>query len=349
MRVVITGASGNVGSALVERLAAEERVDSVVGICRRPHEWRPPKTTWQFLDVADDDLVPVFDGADAVVHLAWLFQPTRDPQTTWHANVTGTDRVLRAVDRAGVPAVVVASSVGAYSPRVDRELVDESWPTHGWPANAYSREKAFVERLLDVHELASPGRRVVRMRPAFTFQHRASVQQRRLFVGPLLPVRLMKPGRLPVVPDPGGLHFQALHADDAATAYAGAVLQPVEGAFNLAGEPVLDVPAVAQLLRARTATVPTGLARTALAAAFHARLAPASPDLFELLVHAPLMSTARAHEVLGWRPAHPAPQAVAEFLEGLLDSDGWPTPPLAPQTSGRFRRHEAATGVGATP
>lgn len=349
MRVVVTGASGNVGSALVERLVGEDQVESVVGVCRRPHEWRPPKTTWEFLDVAEDDLVGVFEGADAVVHLAWLFQPNREPNTTWHANVTGTDRVLAAVERADVGDVVVASSVGAYSPRVDLRPVDESWPTHGWPANAYSREKAFVERLLDLHELAFPDRRVVRMRPAFTFQHRASVQQRRLFVGPLLPVRLMKPGRLPVVPDPGGLRFQALHAEDAAAAYAQALLRPVTGAFNLAGEPVLDVPAVAELLRSRTARVPTGLARTALAAAFHARLAPAAPDLFELLVHAPMMSTQRARDLLDWKPAHPAPEAVAEFLNGLIAGDGWPTPPLAPATSGPFRRHEVATGVGATP
>lgn len=349
MRVVITGASGNVGSALVERLAAEEQVTSIVGICRRPHEWRPPKTSWSFLDVAEDDLRPAFESADAVVHLAWLFQPTRRPRTTWHANVTGTDRVLRAVDAAGVPAVVVASSVGAYSPRVDLEPVDESWPTHGWPANAYSREKAFVERLLDVHELTFTGRRVVRMRPAFTFQPRASVQQRRLFVGPWAPVAALRPGRLPVVPDPGGLHFQALHAEDAAAAYAQAVLRPVSGAFNLAGEPVLDVPAVAELLGTRTVTVPIGLVRTALAAAFHARLAPAAPDLFELLTHAPMMSTARARALLDWEPVHPARDAVASFLDGLYSGEGWPTPPLAPETSGPARRHEVATGVGGTP
>ena len=349
MRVVVTGASGNVGSALVDRLAGEDQVESVVGICRRAHEWRPSKTTWEFLDVAEDDLAPVFQGADAVVHLAWLFQPTREPNTTWRANVTGTDRVLAAVEHADVGTVVVASSVGAYSPRVDLEPVDESWPTQGWPANTYSREKAFVERLLDLHELAYPDRRVVRMRPAFTFQHRASVQQRRLFVGPLLPVRLMKPGRLPVVPDPGRLHFQALHAEDAAAAYAQAVLRPVTGAFNLAGDPVLDVPALAELLKSRTAQVPTGLVRTALAAAFHARLAPAGPDLFELLVHVPMMSTQRARDLLGWQPAHPAQDAVGDFLDGLLAGDGWPTPPLAPSTSGPFRRHEVATGVGAVP
>ena len=187
------------------------------------------------------------------------------------------------------------------------------------------------------------------MRPAFTFQHRASVQQRRLFVGPLLPVRLMKPGRLPVVPDPGGLRFQALHAADAAAAYAQAVLRPVTGAFNLAADPVLDVPAVADLLHSRTTSVPIGLARTALAAAFHAQLAPAAPDLFELLLHAPMMSTQRARELLGWRPVHPAREAVAHFLDGLLAGDGWPTPPLSPSTSGRFRRHEVATGVGTVP
>ena len=56
MRVVITGASGNVGTALVERLGEDEAVEQIVGVCRREHDWRPSKTTWVYADVASDDL-----------------------------------------------------------------------------------------------------------------------------------------------------------------------------------------------------------------------------------------------------------------------------------------------------
>ncbi len=345
MRVVVTGASGNVGSALVERLAADPAVDEVVGVCRRSHEWRPAKTSWVFLDVATDDLGPVLDGADAVVHLAWVFHPTRDAQRTWHVNVSGTDRLLRAA--ASVPVLVVASSVGAYSPRRDLAPVDEAYPTLGVATAAYSREKAFVERLLDIHENAHPGQRVVRFRPGFIFQQRAATQQRRIFMGPLVPGRLLRPGTLPVVPIPSGLHLPMLHTEDAADAYAAAVRRPVAGAFNLAADPPLSSDDLAEILGARKVSVPPRLARAALAAAFAAHAVPVPPGLLDLAMAVPIMDSSRARAELSWRPRHTPAEAVEAFLAGVSGESGHPTPPLAEETSGPLRSHELATGLGA--
>jgi nucleoside-diphosphate-sugar epimerase len=66
--------------------------------------------------VAQDDLVPHLLDADALIHLAWLFQPTHDPVVTWRSNVEGSIRVFDAAVEAGVPTIVYASSVGAHSP-----------------------------------------------------------------------------------------------------------------------------------------------------------------------------------------------------------------------------------------
>ncbi|MBB3725074.1 nucleoside-diphosphate-sugar epimerase [Nonomuraea dietziae] len=217
MRVIVVGASGNVGTSVLESLESEHRVTSVVGVARRRPRWSPgPKTSWHTADVADDDLTGVFEGADAVIHLAWLFQPTRDPLVTWRANVLGSMAVFRSVAQARVPALIHASSVGAYSPGLKDHAVDESWPTHGWPRAAYSREKAYVERVLDLFERDHPAIRVVRMRPAFIFKREAASEQRRLFGGPFLPGRLVH--RMPLIPDIPGLRVQALHTSDAAQA-----------------------------------------------------------------------------------------------------------------------------------
>jgi nucleoside-diphosphate-sugar epimerase len=354
MRIVVTGASGNVGSALVERLGRDDRVDSIVGISRRPHDWHPDRTEWVHLDLGSnstdvtDDLAKAFQGADAVVHLAWLFQPTRHPEVTWRANVIGTTRVLDAVDRAGVPAVVVASSVGVYSPRAGLDLVDESWPSHGQPLTAYSREKAYVERLLDAHEARHPDRRVVRVRPAFIFQARAATQQRRLFMGPLVPHTLLR-SRIPVVPMPADLRLQTVHTSDIAEAYTAAATRNVRGAFNLAAEPVLGPHELAGLLGGRWVPAPARAMRAALAAAWSAHAVPASPQLFDLLMSVPMMSAQRARDELGWVPEVSAPDAVRTFLDGLGRDSDVPTPPLADGTSGPTRRHEAATGVGERP
>src|SRR5688500_12418855 len=116
MRVVVVGATGNVGTSVIRALEADESVTSIVGVARRLPGWRPGRTEWVKADVVTSDLAQIFDGAAAVVHLAWLFQPTRDATVTWRANVLGSVRVFQAVAQAGVPALVHASSVGAYSP-----------------------------------------------------------------------------------------------------------------------------------------------------------------------------------------------------------------------------------------
>jgi len=347
MRVVVLGATGNVGTSVVQALIQDVDIESVVGVARRVPEWQPENVAWRSADVTTSDLVSLLTGADAVVHLAWAFQPTHDPAETWRVNVGGSDRVFAAVGRAGVPVLVYASSVGAYSP-VSSEAsdakprVDESWPTHGWSAAAYCREKAYVERLLDRFELSHPECRVVRMRPCFLFKPEAAPEQRRIFAGPLLPERLAGRLRLPLVPELRGLAFQAMHTADAAAAYALAVRTHVRGAFNLAADPVVDGEALTASLGGKAVRTPVRPVRALLAGAWHARLIPAAPDLFDFVLRMPLMDTTRARTELGWKPTHSSIEAIDAFKAGLRSGHGFPTPPLQP--SSRRLKELAAAG-----
>ena len=330
MRVVVVGATGNVGTSLVQALGDEPEVTSVLGVAGRLPDWSPAKTRWAAADIRTADLAALFRGADAVVQLAWVFQPTHDPVTTWQTNVEGTIRAFEAVLAAGVRVLVYASSVGAYSPGPKDRPVDESWPTNGWPTAGYTREKAYLERVLDVLERDHPELRVVRLRPGFIFQRESAAQQRRLFAGPLLPGRLVRPGVVPVVPDLPGLRFQAMHASDAAEAYRLAILRDVRGAFNVAADPVVDGAVLAELLRARTVRPPVRAVRSALAAAWHLHLVPASPQLFDAVLRLPVMDLTRARTELGWSPRYSSLDALRELLDGLRQGAGMSTPPLRP-------------------
>jgi nucleoside-diphosphate-sugar epimerase len=314
----------------VHLLAEDTEVGSVLGMARRIPDWSPAKTDWSAVDLASDetDLVKEFEGADAVVHLAWAFQPTHDPAATWRTNVLGSMRVFEAVAAAKVPTLVHASSVGAYSPGPKDHAVDESWPTHGWPDAAYCREKAYLERALDSFEHEHPGTRVVRMRPAFLFKRESASEQRRIFGGRLLPGPLARPELLPLLPDIPGLRVQALHTDDAAKAYQLAVHTQVQGAFNLASEPPVDAEMLGELLGARPVRLPRTAARSAIAAAWGLRLLPASPHLFDAVLRLPLMDCSRAHAELHWRPERAAGEVLEEFLRGLQQGAGADTEPL---------------------
>lgn len=349
MRIVVVGGTGNVGTSLIEALGNEDEISSLLGLARRKPAWNPPKTSWAQADITRDDLCAHFEGADAVVHLAWLFQPTHNPLITWQNNVEGSIRVFRAVAQARVPVLVYASSVGVYSSGPKDRAVDEHWPTQSLATAAYGREKAYVERLLDTFERDQAGTRVVRLRPGFIFKRESASQQRRLFAGPLIPNPIAHKELIPIVADLPYFHFQALHSSDAAEAYRLALLRPVEGAFNIAAEPVLDPSRLAGVLGARLVKLPRKAVRGAVAAAWHLRLTPASPHLLDLVGQLPTMDTTRARAELGWSPQRSATDAIEAFLEGLIEAAGMDTPPLDPKAGGPMRSREFATGVGARP
>jgi UDP-glucose 4-epimerase len=349
MRVVVVGATGNVGTSTLQALTGDDRVDSILGIARRLPELEMPKVEWAEADIRSADLVSPFRGADAVIHLAWLIQPSRDEQETESVNVAGSERVFGSVAEAGVPRLVYASSVGAYSPGPKDHFVDESHPTDGIETSFYSRHKAAVERILDRFESTTPSVSVARLRPALIFKGEAASGIRRLFAGPFLPNALITRSLIPIVPAVPGLRFQAVHSLDVGDAYRRAVFSDATGPFNIAADPVLDPDRLGDLLGARPIRVPSGLLRVATSATWHLRLQPTPPGWLDLALRVPLMSSERAKRELGWEPHRSAEQALLELLDGLRHGRGLPTPPLDPHTGGPLRSREIASGVGARP
>jgi UDP-glucose 4-epimerase len=349
MRVVVLGATGNVGTSVMESLEGESRVDEIVAVARRAPGRTFARTTFQEADIATSELLALFRGADAVVHLAWLIQPGRSESITHRVNVAGSERVFRAAVEANVPALVYASSVGAYSPGPKDRLVDESWPTDGIRSSFYSRHKVAVERALDRLELEQPEMRVVRMRPGLIFKAQAATEIRRLFAGPFLPRALLRPELIPVVPDTPRLRFQAVHSLDVGDAYRRALVSDARGAFNLAADPPIGPAELARILRARPIKVPPQVLRSGAALTFALRLQPSEPGWVDMALAVPLMDSTRARTELGWQPQHSGTDALAELIEAMRLGTDDRTPPLAGATSGPARVRELLTGVGRRP
>lgn len=342
VRVVVVGASGNVGTAVLRRLAEDGTVTSVVAVARRTPRDRPPPpydvATWVACDVgahdADGDVIAAlaaaFAGADAVVHLAWAIQPSHDRHRLRATNVVGARRVVRAAATAGVPHLVVASSVGAYAPSPGDAPRDESWPTGGVRTSSYSVDKAAVETLLD-RAATRTDLTIARLRPALVFQRDAGHEIARYFLGPLVPRRAVD-GHLPVLPWPRGLRLQAVQADDLADAFREAVVRQVRGAFNIAGPGIMRGPDVAALVAgARLREVPVGAARAAVAGGWHARVVPVGPGWLDMALAAPVLDTARAARELDWRPRWSGVQALHQLVEGVAAGAGTASPPLRPR------------------
>jgi UDP-glucose 4-epimerase len=346
MRVVVVGPTGNVGTSLLPALEDDPVIESVLGLARRTPSSHFAKTSWIGADITESELEPHFQGADAVVHLAWAIQPSRSIGALYNVNVAGSKRVFDAVAAAGVPALVYASSVGAYSPGPKMRAVDESWPTEGVATSFYSRHKAEVESLLDAFQSENPNVRVVRLRPALIFKRDAGAEVRRLFAGPFLPSPLLRRSLIPIVPDIERLRFQCVHSFDAAEAYHLAITKPVNGAFNIAADPVLDGAKLAEILKARPVKVAPRVARALTSLTWQTRLQPTPPGWFDLAMQSPLLDTTRARTELGWTPRYTSEAALLDLLAGLREDAGLSTPPLEKKAGGRLRLREFATGVG---
>jgi len=349
MRVVVVGATGNVGTSVLRSLENEERVESILGLARRLPGLSMPKVEWAQADVVTDDLVPHFRGADAVILLAWLIQPSRDLNKLWMTNVEGSIRAARAVAEAGVPALLYASSVGTYSPGPKDRAVDESWPVDGIPTSYYSRQKAEVERRLNRFESQNPDVRVVRIRNGLTFKREAAEGIRRLFGGPFFPSVLARPEFINLVPEIENLRSQVVHSYDVGEAYRLALLGEVSGAFNIAADPVLDAREIARILNARPVPVPVRLARAGARLSWQLRLQPVPEGWLDMALNVPVMDTTRARQELGWTPSYSSAEALLDLLEGLRSGAGFDTPPLSRGTSGPLRIRELLTGVGRRP
>jgi UDP-glucose 4-epimerase len=338
MRVVIVGASGNAGTALVRRLRRESDVE-IVGVARRlPH---PDGLEWHSHDIGTatvEELARTFRGADAVVHLAWQIQPSHDQRVLYRTNVLGSRNVAEAVVRAGVPTLVFASSLGVYARGPKDAYVTEKWPRTGVLESSYSRHKVLVEGLLDRLESDHPTLRVVRLRPGLIFQRQSGTEIGRYFAGPLLPARLLRHRRIPVIPSHPRLRVQAVHADDAAEAYARVLRSDVRGAFNIAAEPVLDPALAARLFHGVPLPVPGVVLHAAAALTWWLRLQPVDAGWIEMGLAAPLMSCDRIVAELGWRPEHDAVSALTELIDGMADRAHGETPPLSgdPALPGRL-------------
>jgi nucleoside-diphosphate-sugar epimerase len=337
---VVVGATGNAGTSLLDALARDPDVESIVGIARRRPTIEFPKTEFVAADCSSDDLAPHFRGADAVVHLAWLIQPARDLAYLQHVNVGGSERVFRAAAQAGAAALVYASSVGAYSPGPKDRLVDEAWPTDGIRTSYYSRQKSEVERLLDRFEGEHPQMPVVRLRPGLIFKRESAAEQRRLFAGPLFPSFLAR--HVLAVPAIPGLRFQAVHSSDVGQAYRLAVKSDVRGAFNIAADPVLDPDELSRILGAVKIPVPVGVARWGAQLTFKLHLQPSDAGWVDMALQTPLLDSTRAREDLGWWPQRTSEDALRDLLAGLQEDAGLRTPPL----ERKRRARELAGGIG---
>ena len=327
LTVAVTGPTGTFGFGLLPLLEADQRIARIVGIARRPfdpqqHGWS--KMEYRQGDVRDRDaLQDAFEGADVVVHLAFMITGTASRETIRAINVAGTLNAFEAAAGAGAGRFVYASSVAAYGFHPDNPIgMTEDWPTRPATRLFYAQEKADLEQLLREQADAHPAVALYVLRPPIVLgphaigakgplpEPLASLTQRALDFANRLPVPIPIP-----TPD---LPMQFIHEDDVGQALLRCVVADgPAGAYNIAGDGIVTAADVVRELGFTPITVRAGIAQGAARAAASLPLpsfAPPATEWVEAASHPAIMDTTKAKRELGWHPEHTGLEALRETL-----------------------------------
>jgi nucleoside-diphosphate-sugar epimerase len=169
MKYLLTGTSGFVGRALVERLKLHG--DIVVEVGRR-QSTGSTGCFYQVNDIsADTDFAEAFDGCDAVIHLAArvhiMHDSATDPLAAFQAvNLHGTVNLARQAARAGARRFVYVSSIkvnGEYTGSQPFTEADEPQPQDPYAVSKWQAEQA-------LHEIGrETGMEIVIVRPPLVY------------------------------------------------------------------------------------------------------------------------------------------------------------------------------------
>jgi nucleoside-diphosphate-sugar epimerase/putative sterol carrier protein len=302
MKVVVTGGSGQLGSVVLERLVADDTFERIVSLDVVPPRVPSPRIDWRIADMRDPGLERHLEGADALVHLAFIVMKAASRDTMQAVNVDATKRLFEASASHGVKRIVYTSSVAAYGLVPDLpEPVVETTRRSRTGFLAYADNKFEVEEYLDGFEVAHPDVAVVRLRPGVLLGRRiAHVSEASL--------------RRRVMPVVGSVRGPIVWDQDVADAVVRALKSDVHGAYNLVAADSLSSEDFARLAGFRLLRIPQLLANAVAKVSSGARFLSKNgtdPNWLAVGGFQMLVNSDKAKRELGWQPEYPTAADVA--------------------------------------
>lgn len=306
-RVAITGAAGSVGTRVVALLAELPECD-VLAIDRVELDV-PPGVETKRLDLTSADLVSVFTGIDAVVHLATTVTPGEIDDAAEALEMAILRRVLDAATETDVAHLVSLSTAMVYGAWVGNpvpiteDAATRPNPDFGWAGLRRDVENATLEWAAGRDAAAA----VLRPTAVVADDH----------LGQL--ARVLHTARTGIAAE-GDPPVQYLHVDDLAAAVVTIVDQRFDGVVNVAPDGWIPPDALHDLEGPQARVrVPAVAARWIAAVRWRAGLAPIPPGIVPYTSHSWVVANDRLRD-LGWEARWTNEEAwVVSHQPGPLD------------------------------
>ena len=162
--ILVTGASGFIGTRLVGRL--HQQGHRVIAIDLEPPRVRLVGVDYRQADVRIALSPELGAGVERVYNLAAVHRTPGHPAHAYYeTNVLGALNVTALAEACGIETLVFTSSISVYGP--SEQVMTETSPLH--PTSPYGRSKRMAEQLHAAWQPRGPGRRLVIVRPGVVF------------------------------------------------------------------------------------------------------------------------------------------------------------------------------------
>lgn len=298
MKILVTGSSGGLARTLLPQLLAHTEIEYVVGLDIKPSTFDHARLRTYQLDIRSPYLGEYMAGMNAVIHLAFVVMPEnlgrkrKNRQLIHDINVNGSLKVCTTALQQGVGKIIYLSSAVIYGVGPNNNAAyHEQQPRQPLPGFPYAEDKVAVENWLDQFEMLAPHIKVIRLRPHVIIGPNATPLIKRILSWPIYPR----------FPDPQPL-LQCISAEDVGQAVILALLQDVQGNFNLATEPPMSLREIQKHLHKKTYAVPFSYLCLLHRWAWRLLGIGGGPRWVEAMRYSLIIDSSKARQELGWQP-----------------------------------------------
>ena len=310
-KILITGASGYIGSQLVKRLRVADEELSIMATDIKPSYFGKGRNEVRFRagDLTTDEVADLIleYKPDVVAHLAAIVAPTKEMTREWiySVEVEGFNRVLDACVEAGVRKFINTSSGAAYGYYEDNpeSLVEED-AIRGNEEFAYSWHKRLNEEKMAEYRNAHPAMKQLIFRVGTVMGKNTRNDITNLFQKPRIAGIRGTDSPWVIIWD-----------EDLIACLVKGCLEDVSGIYNLSGDGVVTMREMAGIINKRFIPLPAGLVRFALSVAKPLKLSRYGPEQVKFIQYRPVLSNAKMKSEFGYEPQKSSKEAFIYYAE----------------------------------